>query len=310
MAQKKILLIGNSSLELSLNMYRLPTPGESLADDGGIAYLPTGNVPCISVALRRLGVACAVCSRLGADAHGRTLFDLYKEYGVDTSYLKADRDRASGVVVKIREGEGAARKLYYSGANANLLAEDAADAFSYEPDMVCISLDAPAQTALSAARIAEGRGLPIVYLPADTPTEDYVYEPLPRSEFFVVNEEQAFAYTGIQPGKSDHTLRAALALYRMIKTRYLVITLAHRGAFLYDGKHYDMIPPALTVRRGEDPGGVGKAYCATLLAQYSDTADFRIAMKLAAIAGAFSVANAGGIASYPTTEDIRKFLRQ
>ena len=42
--KKRILLIGSSVMELSLNMYRLPEAGERLTDDGGVAYLP-GEVP-------------------------------------------------------------------------------------------------------------------------------------------------------------------------------------------------------------------------------------------------------------------------
>lgn len=37
---KKILVVGSANMDLSLNVYRTPEPGETLVDDGGVAYIP------------------------------------------------------------------------------------------------------------------------------------------------------------------------------------------------------------------------------------------------------------------------------
>ena len=36
---KKILVVGSANMDLSMNMYRVPAAGETLIDDGGVAYL-------------------------------------------------------------------------------------------------------------------------------------------------------------------------------------------------------------------------------------------------------------------------------
>ena len=43
MANKRILVIGSANMDLSLNMYKLPEAGETLIDDGGVAYIPGGK---------------------------------------------------------------------------------------------------------------------------------------------------------------------------------------------------------------------------------------------------------------------------
>ena len=40
---KKILVIGSANIDLSMNMFRVPAQGETLIDDGGVAYTPGGK---------------------------------------------------------------------------------------------------------------------------------------------------------------------------------------------------------------------------------------------------------------------------
>ena len=38
--KKKILLVGSANMDLSMNVCRVPDAGETLIDDGGVAYTP------------------------------------------------------------------------------------------------------------------------------------------------------------------------------------------------------------------------------------------------------------------------------
>ena len=79
--KRKILLIGSANMDLSMNMYKLPEPGETLIDDGGVAYVPGGKGANAAVALTRLGATCVFSTKLGADVHGQKLYNYYKEMG-------------------------------------------------------------------------------------------------------------------------------------------------------------------------------------------------------------------------------------
>ena len=54
MSAKKILVIGSSNMDLSLNMYEVPKAGETLIDDGGVAYTPGGKSANAAVAFAKL----------------------------------------------------------------------------------------------------------------------------------------------------------------------------------------------------------------------------------------------------------------
>ena len=43
MSVKKILVVGSSNMDLAMNMYKIPAAGETLIDDGGVAYIPGGK---------------------------------------------------------------------------------------------------------------------------------------------------------------------------------------------------------------------------------------------------------------------------
>ena len=73
--KKRILLIGSSNMDLSMNVYKVPAAGETLIDDGGVAYTPGGKGANSAVAISRLGGECVFCTKLGADAHGQRLYN-------------------------------------------------------------------------------------------------------------------------------------------------------------------------------------------------------------------------------------------
>ena len=60
-------------MDLSLNVYRVPMAGETVADDGGVAYTPGGKGANAAIAFSRLGAKTVFAGRLGADAHGQQL---------------------------------------------------------------------------------------------------------------------------------------------------------------------------------------------------------------------------------------------
>ena len=68
---KKILVVGSANMDLSMNMYRVPAAGETLIDDGGVAYLPGGKGANSAVAFAKLGADAILCAKLGADLHGQ-----------------------------------------------------------------------------------------------------------------------------------------------------------------------------------------------------------------------------------------------
>ncbi len=303
MTKKRILIIGSANMDLSMNVYKVPEAGETLLDDGGVAYTPGGKGANSAIAFHKLGADCVFCTKLGADIHGQKLYNYYKEAGLNASYIKVDHDAPTGLSVVIKEADGQNRIIVYPGANSNITTEGVLEAFECRPDAVYIGFEIPFSIALSAAKIASARGIPIFIDPAPA-DKNYSLDNLPEVEIFSPNESETYEYTGIMPGNMETALRACLAISKKVKAKYIVIKQGARGAFLYDGKRYTPFP-AVKAEKVVDTTAAGDAFTAALTLEYLRCGDIREAIKYANAAGAITVSRAGASVSIPTEEEVR-----
>ena len=308
MEKKKILLVGSSNMDLSMNLFKLPEAGETVIDDGGVAYTPGGKGANAAVAFSRLGADTILCTKLGADAHGQRLYNFYKDEGINTSHIKVDRDNPTGLAVVIKEGDGTNRIVVYPGANSAITQENILEAFASEPDALYLGFEIPYPLVLTAARIASQRGIPI-FVDAGPASRDYELEKLPELEVFSPNETETYEYTGIMPLNMETSLRAAINLHKRVKCKYIVIKQGSRGAFFYDGKRYNTFP-AVRVDNAVDTTAAGDAFTAALTLEYLKNGnDIRGAIQYANAAGAITVTRKGASSSTPTAEEVEAVVK-
>ena len=309
MSAKKILVIGSSNMDLAMNMYKVPAPGETLIDDGGVAYIPGGKGGNAAVAFTKLSAECVFCTKVGADLHGQKLYQYYKDVGIDTSYIKVDRDNPTGLAVVMKESDGNNRIVVYPGANNCLNIDNITEAFSCNPDAVYIGFEIPFSIALAAARIAESKDIPI-FIDAAPANRDFALESLPMVEIFSPNETETETFTGILPQGADSALRAALALYKRVKAKYIIIKQGDRGAFIYDGKHFSVVP-AIRLGKAIDTTAAGDAFTAAMTLEYlNNDGNIKEAVKFGVAAGAITVTRKGASSSIPTDSEIRELINK
>ena len=309
MIKPVILVVGSAEMQLSLNMARIPNRGETLIDDGGVAYLPAGSAVELTLALTKLGACAVPVTKLGADSHGKKLYDFMKVNGIDVSAITVDRELSTGLCVRMRDGAPEERKLLYPGANNAIGADMLRHAFDLvNPTAVLIALDVPFESALCAARIAESRGIPIL-LEGRGASEQHKLEELPHVEIFTMNELQAKRYTGVQPMGADVSLRCALVLCKRMSLGYVLFKLGARGSFLYDGKRRDMISPIAGCRAPDGPSSIGACYTAALCAAYLSGTDIRSSMHFATAAAALCIQNGGGMGAFPSAPEVLQFQK-
>ena len=306
MSKKKILVIGSANMDLSMNMYKIPAAGETIIDDGGVAYIPGGKGANAAVAFSKLGADCMLCAKVGADLHGQKLYQYYKDLGINTSHIKVDRDNQTGLAVVMKESDGNNRIIVYPGANANLSQDNILEAFECNPDALYLGFEIPFNVAISAAKLAASRNIPI-FVDAAPASKDYPLENLPMLEVFSPNETETETFTGILPQGTDSALRASLALYRRVKAKYIVIKQGDRGAFVYDGKHFFVIP-AIRLGKAVDTTAAGDAFTAALTLEYLRSANIRNAVKFGVAAGAITVTRVGSSSSIPTDDEVRALI--
>ena len=307
--KRKILLVGSANMDLSLNMYEVPAAGETVLDDGGVAYTPGGKGANSAVALARLGADVVLSAKLGRDMHGQRLFEYYRDEGIDTSYLKVDPDNPTGFAVVMRESKtGENRIVVYPGANNSLTTENVMEAFRCNPEALYIGFEIPFQIALSAAKIAAAKGIPI-FVDAAPASSEYPLASLPEVEIFSPNETETLTYTGISPVGADSSLRAALALYKRVRCKYIVIKQGARGAFIYDGKRYFMVP-AHPTQRVVDTTAAGDTFTAAMTLEYLRTRDIIGAVKYGAAAASITISRKGASASIPSENEVKALLSE
>ena len=306
MIKPVILVVGSAEMQLSLNMARIPNRGETLVDDGGVAYLPSGSAVELTVALAKLGASAVPVTKLGADIHGKRLYDFMKTNGIDVSAITVDRELPTGLCVRMRDGAPEERSLVYPGANTAIGADMLRHAFDLvNPTAVLIALDIPFESALCAAKIAESRSIPIL-LEGRGACEQHRLEDMPPVSVFLLNESEAKRYTGILPMGADVSLRAALVLYKRMHLDHVLFKLGSRGSFLYDGKRRDMISPVAGCRVPEGHAAIGACYTAAMVGAYLSGTDIRSSMQFATTAAALCIQNGGGMGAFPTAPEVLK----
>ncbi len=304
--RKRILLFGTSNMNLSLNIARLPDKGEVISDEGGVSYSPGGAGGNSAVAFARLGADAELVTRLGQDLYGQKLYTYYKDAGVNTSFIKVDRDLPTGLTVTVSEADGSSRAINFHGANEGLTLEDAAEALKRRPDGVFISFDSSFQNAQKLARLSAARGIP-AFVHAHPADANHPLDTLGELELFILSEKDAKRYTGISPASSQDQLRVAFSLWRKVRAKYIVINYESRGAMIYDGKRCELVSP-VTYEKPVDRSGTRDAFSAALVAEYLRTSDVKAAAKYALAASAVCAARFGTSSSIPTDGELREII--
>ena len=208
----------------------------------------------------------------------------------------------------MKEADGQNRIIVYPGANRTLSNDNIIEAFSSNPDALYLGFEIPFNMALAAAKIAAAKNIPI-FIDAAPASKEYPLDQLPPLEVFSPNESETYEYTGIMPMGTDTCLKAAYALYNMVKTKYIIIKLGSRGSFIYDGKHFDLIP-AYRPDKTVDTTAAGDTYTAALTLEYLRSGNMKNAMKYGSAAASIAVSRKGASTSIPTENEVMEFLKK
>ena len=304
---KRVLVVSSANMDITLPVRKLPESGETLACEGAVSYSPGGKGANSAVTFAHLGAETVLCARIGRDPHGETLYDYYKESGIDVGHLVIDKDHPTGCAVILLDPRGENRILYYPGANRYLNGSDAEDAFLSCPDALYMQMEIGQDAILAAADYAHRHEIPI-FLDAGPARADFSLESLPPVTVFSPNEVETELYTGITLTGTDSMLAASMELFRRVRAEYIVIKLGDRGAFVCNGRHFKFIS-AFPVR-AVDTTAAGDAFTAALTLRYLENGgDINDAVKYGCAAGAITVTRAGAAYSVPKSRDeVEEFL--
>ena len=304
--KKRILVVSSANLDFVQRMRRIPNAGETVVEpaDYGYGYVPGGKGANSAVTYARMGDDCIFCTRLGADNNGSRLLSVYEKEGIDTRFIARDKGCPTGLASILVEEDGANRIIVYPGANENLSAVDVEEAFTSYPDAVYLQFEIPDEPVLAAAQFARAKNIPI-FVDAGPARADFPLEKLGKMEIFSPNETEARIFTGIDPKDGEGCLRAAIKLSTMVDAKYIVIKTGSRGAYIYDGKYYHIVP-AIPVTVA-DTTAAGDTFTAALVHFYMEGMDIERATYMANCAAAIGVSRPGAYSSIPTLKEVLAF---
>lgn len=305
----RILVVGSSNIDFVCRMDRVPMQGETMISDGSYAFVPGGKGANTAVAAARLGGDVLFCTRVGNDSYGKQLSEKYAGEGIDTRFITMDRAAKTGLAVIMVEGTGHNRIVVYSGANMNLSAEDAEEAFTSYPDALLLQLETDTETVVAATHMAKAKGTK-VFLDAGPATREFPLEQLGPLEVLSPNETETEILTGIKPNSSANCLRACVELMNRASCKYVVLKLGDRGCYVYDGTHCHHLAP-LDIGEPVDTTAAGDAFTAALAVRYMQNGgDILDACEFANAVGGYVVTKAGAFPSLPTLSELRAFLEK
>ena len=304
---KRVLVVSSANMDITLPVERLPQAGETMLSDGSVTYSPGGKGANSAVTFAALGAETVLCARIGRDSHGETLYDFYKERGIDVRHLAIDREQPTGCAVIFVEPTGENRILAYPGANRYLSESDVDAGFLSCPDALYLQLEIGQNALFAAANYAYRHEIPI-FLDAGPASADFPLEKLPPLTVFSPNETETKIYTGIRLTGTDSMLAASMELFRRVRAEYIVLKLGDRGAFVCNGRHFKFISGFPV--RAVDTTAAGDAFTAALTLRYLENGgDINDAVRYGCAAGAITVSRHGAAYAVPrSAEEVETFL--
>lgn len=307
MPKHRILVISSANIDLVQRMRRLPYSGETVVEnDFGYSYVPGGKGANSAIAFARFGADCVFACKVGHDANAKRLIQLYRSEGIDTRYIREDPELPTGLASILVEENGKNRIIVYPGANMSLTTVDVEESFTCYPDAVYLQMEIPDEALIEACRRANDAEIP-VFIDAGPARQHFPLNELGKVEIFSPNESETRIYTGIAPSTEENCLRAAIKLSGMVDAKYIVIKLGARGAFIYDGREYYMIPAEDV--EAADTTAAGDVFSAVMTFVYLQTGNIVSAVKYATCAAAISVTKEGASTSIPTRDEVIAYAK-
>lgn len=300
----KICVVGSCNLDLTFRVPRLPRAGETVAAHT-LHQGFGGKGANQAVAAARLGAQVTMIGCVGDDAFGRQYLENLRGQGVDTTFVRTDADRPTGMASIFVSDAGDNCIVVAPGANAEVTPADirAATGVIGRADVVISQLETPVAAAMEAFRIARAAGVRTLLNPAPVlPLPD---ELLRLTDICVPNETELELLSNDLPTSVGVESRAR-ALQKRGPT-VVVVTLGAAGAMVL-GETFERVS-GLRVD-AVDPTGAGDVFIGALAVVLAERGDLREGVRWANAAGAIAVTRPGAQSAAPSRDEVANLLRR
>jgi ribokinase len=254
--QSFIAVVGSANVDLTTFNDVFPRPGETIFGkkfDLGFG----GKGANQAVAARLCGANVGMVAKVGSDLFGPATIKNFESQGIDATYVRIAEGVSSGVAPIFVDPSGQNRIIVVKGANDSLSPEDVDDAAPLlrKADTIILQFEIPLRTVYYVAKFAKSNGIRCIVNPA--PAQQVDFKELGAADYFIPNESEAEAITGMPVHSIDDAKKCAEFLLRQ-RMKRVVMTLGERGALLAGPDRMKLIP-AFKVQT-IDTTGAGDAF--------------------------------------------------
>jgi ribokinase len=299
----QIVVVGSYNHDVSLQVARLPAPGETCLSLGRLES-PGGKGSNQAIQAARAGVGAAMIAAIGQDGASDAAMALWAANGVDTAGVARLAGVGAGMAMILVDAAAENVIVVDSGANAHLAPGhiDAAAALIGQARLVLAQLETPVGATRRAFELARAAGVATLLNAAPAPA---AMDPalLALTDIVIVNEGEGQALSG-----HDHASAIGEALLQRVG-KAVVVTLGARGAMLFEHRRppHAALPPVVEV---VDTTGAGDAFTGAFAARWVATEDARAALAWGLAAGALACTARGAAQSCPTASQIADLAEQ
>lgn len=289
-------VVGSINADLTVNVERHPTPGETLLGSGG-GITAGGKGANQAVAAAKLGTPVMLVGATGTDANANPATAILREAGVDMRHVE-EVEAVTGLAVITVAANGENTVLVVPGANALV---DAAfvghHAEAVEAaELVLLQGEIPADGFARAVELARGRV--VVNL---APVVDVPREALLKADPLMANEHEAgliLEQLGLDGAGTPEDLARRLLGAGFAS---VVLTLGSAGALVAAGDELTHVDSPTV--EAVDTVGAGDAFAGAFCHRIIEGDAMVDAARYACRVGAFSVTRPGAQPSYPAAAD-------
>ncbi len=231
--KRKVFIVGNLSMDLSMELDHLPKRGENISDVD-ISHTPAGKGLIEAISSSFYGAETYILGSIGVGAFGNHILDKLNEYNVNTKYIKRIEKHTGINVVMMSNGES--EIITSPGANKEINEEDISRFLenACEEDVLVTSLELPMVSIKYAVSLAKSKGLKIILNP--TPLDLKITDVLYDIDYLILNEMEYKELTGQSINISNASIK--------VDSLNTIVTLGERGVYWIDNDlKFDAIEP-------------------------------------------------------------------
>src|SRR3989440_10489147 len=240
MAERPLIaVVGSANVDLTTFNDVFPRPGETIF--GKKFDLGFGGKGANQAAAARLcGANVGMVAKVGSDLFGPATIKNFEAQGIDATNVRIAEGVSSGVAPIFVEPSGQNRIIVVKGANDTLSPEDvdAAAPLLRTADTIIMQFEIPLRTVYHTATYAKANGIRCIVNPA--PAQPVDYKGVGAADYFIPNESEAEAITGMPVHSIDDAKKCAQFLLRQ-GMRRVVMTLGERGSLAARPERMELI---------------------------------------------------------------------